>query len=188
MTEAQIEVLFQQLLGLGCRPPKALESAQGMAFAVKTWAEVLADIDPRSMQGAVMRYARSRESRFWPTPGVLVELIQDLQQAPDDQAGEQWGRLLRLASARGRSNPPGERWRLHDDPDIDAKMTAGLEAVGGWIALCNSTASQHTAHRAAFRQAYEAKTKAQQTQQERKAIGALIERRLGRLIDKGKKP
>lgn len=188
MTEAQIEVLFQQLLGLGCRPPKALESAQGMAFAVKTWAEVLADIEPRSMQGAVMRYARSRESRFWPTPGVLVELIQDLQQLPEDQAGEQWGRLLRLASARGRYNPPGERWRLHDDPAIDAKMAAGLEAVGGWIALCMSTTAQHTAHRAAFRQAYEAKTKSQQTQQERQAISGLIERKLSRLIDKKREP
>lgn len=187
MNESQIEVLFQQLLGLGCRPPKALESPQGMAFAVKTWAEVLADIEPRSMQGAVIRYARSKESRFWPTPGVLVELIEALEQADDDSADQQWGKLLRLCSARGRHNPPGERWKLHEDPKIHLKMMAGLQAVGGWQALCMSTTSQHVAHRSAFRSGYQASQVSQKNQQERKAIGDILEKRLGRLIDKRQK-
>ena len=157
MTESQIEVVFQQLLGLGCRPPKALSTPQGFAFAVQCWTRALRDICPERMATAVLRYSRSKESVWWPTPGVLVDLIEQTDVNPEDNADEMWGRLLSLCGSRGRDCPPDEENKLHDDPAISTKMMAGLSACGGWQMLCRSTHSENMSNRAAFRSAYQAK-------------------------------
>ncbi len=174
MNEAQIEVVFQQLFGLGCRPPKQLSTPQGLRFAVKTWAAVLADVPPDQMQIAVLRYSRSPESRWWPTPGVLVGLIEDANRASDDNADEMWGRLVGAVSSRGRSRPPTEEQPLHPDAAINQKMLAGVEACGGWRNLCVSTHRELMANRAAFRGAYEARQKAQDTQRQIQATTRLL--------------
>ena len=174
MTEAQIEVVFQKLLGLGCRPPKQMSTPQGLRFAVQTWAEVLADVHPQDLSNAVLRYARGSESVWWPTPGVLISLIEQGERDPSDNADEMWGMLLNQVARRGRYNAPTPEQPLHQDSAINSKLLAGVEACGGWNALCLSTQAENMANRAAFRSAYQAKGESMHTQQQIQATNRLL--------------
>ena len=175
MTENQIESMFQQLLGLGCRPPKQLSTPQGLRFAVQTWAGVLADVDPQDMARAVTRYARSSSSVWWPTPGALLSLIEDAQRPAFDNADEMWGTVVAAVGFRGRFRPPTEQDPIHGHASVNAKILAGIEACGGWRVLCISTHSEMVANRAAFRSAYEAKQQAMETRRQLEATERLLQ-------------
>ena len=134
--------------------PHAQLQEGGMEAAVTLYQSVLADLDDQEFEEAVYGYLRGG-SAFWPTPGQLLNFAPGRRAKAISDAGEAWGELLRMASDRGRNDPPGERWQLSAIPDKNKRMLSGLKAVGGWLTLCNSDSRDHTAHRAAFRTAYD---------------------------------
>ena len=134
--------------------PAPMLQEGGMEAAITIWQDVLSDLDDQAFEHAVFAYLRGG-SAFWPTPGQILHFAPGRKVKAISDAGEAWGELLRMASDHGRNDPPGERWSLSDDQDRNRRLSSGLQAVGGWQALCNSTARDHTAHRAAFRGAYE---------------------------------
>jgi hypothetical protein len=155
----------------------------GMEAAVTIWQDVLSDLDDQAFEQAIFAYLRGT-TPFWPLPGQLLQVAPGRKVKAISDAGEAWGELLRMASDHGRQEPPGERWQLSDDPDRNRRLSSGLQAVGGWRALCDSTARDHTAHRAAFRTAYENQGQWMEAVREERVIEAAAGQVL-KLEDKG---
>lgn len=165
-----IEMGLAALITAGCPSPSAHLQDGGMEAAVALYQALLPDLDDQAFEQAVFGYLRAG-SAFWPTPGQLLHFAPGTRVKEISDAGEAWGELLALASDHGRTDPPGERWRLAEDTDKERRMASGLLAVGGWQALCNSDTRDHTAHRAAFRTAYDNQGKWMEAVREDRAIG-----------------
>lgn len=122
-------------------PPEHADPAEKAACA-QLWCAVLADIDDDLVMTAALRHLRAgdRESSFWPTPARLLSLVTDPGHASGTAA---FGRLLHLAErhgSSGRPQPPnlGDPYRLAAAGSVEeAARTRGVEAVGGWAALCS---------------------------------------------------
>ena len=166
-----IEMGIAALMTAGCPSPQAHLQEGGMEAAIKLYQALLPDLDDQAFEEAIFGYLRAG-SAFWPTPGQLLTFAPGRKIKEISDAGEAWGELLSLASGHGRHDPPGDRWSLSDDPDKDRRMASGLLAVGGWTALCNSDTRDHTAHRAAFRTAYENQGRWMEAVREDRLIGA----------------
>lgn len=178
-----IEMGLAALATAGCPAPPAHLQEGGMEAAVKLYQALLPDLDDQAFEEAVFAYLRGG-SAFWPTPGQLLQVAPGRRVKTISDAGEAWGELLRMASDHGRQDPPGERWSLSDDPDRNRRLASGLQAVGGWQALCNSHTRDHTAHRAAFRGAYENQGQWMEAVREERVIEAAAGQVL-KLEDKG---
>jgi hypothetical protein len=175
---ADIAVAFATFKAAGCKPPTDHASDEGLDFALRVWTSVLADLEREQLLELVVAYVRTPGSKWWPTPGELLALRRD----DDDDALEQWGRLLILLGKRGRANPPtrlGElaptstTWSLSDDAEVDAALHAGLQALGGWRRACAMSERDQTANRAAFRDAYRSARRRASHRLERQAVAAI---------------
>ncbi len=186
-----VTTAFATFAAAGCRPPKAHETDEGLEFALRVWTAALADLDRDTLLELVIAFVRSPGSKWWPTPGELLALRGSVG---DDDALEQWGRLLGLLSSYGRANPPtlpseyeralelwnaGEAlpayppWVLSTDADVDAGMRAGLEGLGGWRAACKMSDRNEVANRAAFRDGYRSSRSRRSRGLEREAVAAI---------------
>lgn len=192
---SDVAIAFATFKAAGCKPPTDHASDEGLDFALRVWSGVLADLDREELLELVVAYVRTPGSKWWPTPGELLALRRD----DDDDALEQWGRLLTLLGRHGRANPPTpfglfeERrdahvearirngggnigpapWRLADDAELDGAMRSGLQALGGWRAACGMSDRDQTANRAAFRDAYRSARRRASRQLERQAVAAI---------------
>jgi len=169
---------FAALKAGGCKPPADFETDEGLGFALEVWLAVLSDLDGRSeLLELVVLYLRRPGSRWWPTPGQLLEL----RAAPADDALECWALFLAMVRKYGKSAPPVRLsalesslqqhgtfekeagrplypipWAMGENELQDAAMWAGLEALGGWRAAC-AMRENDAPSRATFRDAYRAR-------------------------------
>lgn len=183
LRRSDVAVAFATFKAAGCRPPADHASDEGLDFALRVWVAVLADLVRDELLELVIAYVRTPGSKWWPTPGQLLALRHN----DADDALEQWGRLLRLISSKGRNNPPvavgrldlalGEDpigpWSLGDEPELDEAMRAGLDALGGWRLACAMNERDQTASRAAFRDAYRSSGRRSFLSLERQAVAAI---------------
>lgn len=184
-----IKNVFGILSQVPCRPPPSFDPAT----AAEVWFMSLQDIADDDLIAAALAFARSSESDWWPALGKLLTFLPQRAQlvvTPED-ANVEWGYLLeQLRKRGGRYNPPfvgsGPKpvggWYLADDPIRRAALEAGLLAIGGWDALCNTTDEQIPAARAAFRKAYEATVARANRDREEGNIVALLEQRTGQKL------
>lgn len=91
-----------------------------------------------------------RFSQAW-QPDNVLPLARGASPPPD--AAEVWAMLEREAGRRGRTEPPGQAWDVHPDPDTAAAILAALRRAGGWSALCQA---DHPADLARMRSAFAA--------------------------------
>jgi hypothetical protein len=182
---SDVAVAFATFQTIGCRPPESHSSEAGLDFALRTWQAILDDLDRDELLELVVAYCRTPSSKFWPTPGELLAL----RTVDDDDALEQWGRLLEQLGRRGRDRPPtraseleqvragssgSSAWALAEhDLELDAAIHAGLEALGGWRAACLMHDGQAVANRAAFRDAYRNARRRTSRRLERRAVAAI---------------
>ena len=165
-----IAAVFERFQARGILSPEPWRTGsqeardRAMALSVATYADDLAGLSDEQFIAAAKAYALSGE-RFWPTPGQLLALVPVDPSAELMRSGDlAWGHILAgLGTKWGiyrwpwrQPGPPEDgRVRLHADPDADAALWAGIDAVGGWAAFCAGSPSD-AANRAAFRSAYEA--------------------------------
>lgn len=137
---------------------------RAMALSVATYADDLAGLTDEQFVAAAKTYALSGE-RFWPTPGQLLALVPTDPSVELLRSGDlAWGYLTSNRHRWGtyswpwrEAGPPQDgRTRLHADPDVEAALWAGIDAVGGWQGWCAMRVEGVAAERAAFRTAYEA--------------------------------
>ncbi len=177
-----IALAFATLEAGGSRPPASHASDRGLQLAVRVWSGLLADIDRTELLQAVTTYLRQPNSRFFPTPGVLLDLIPSRRRL--DDADQAFGELLALAKHGARGFPPLSLLELRQqapfswparvssdrtapgralnppfaldeaDPVRDGAMRVGLSALGGWSLFCEAADEASAADRAAFRAAY----------------------------------
>ena len=149
-----VEMAFGLLIAGGCKAPAMYATPKGMARGVEVYRRLLRDVSSDELLEAVASFLRSDELVSWPRPGLLLKHLPSRRALALDDSEITWGQLLSAVGRYGRMNPPGETWKLSDDPVQERKMMAGLQGCGGWLQLCNSRSSELVAHRAAYRSAY----------------------------------
>ena len=149
-----VEMAFGLLIAGGCKAPAMYATPKGMAKGVEVYRRLLRDVSADELLEAVASFLRSDEMVSWPRPGLLLKHLPSRRALALDDSDITWGELLSAVGRYGRSNPPGEAWKLSDDPMRERKMMAGLQGCGGWLQLCNSRSSELPSHRAAYRAAY----------------------------------
>ena len=149
-----VEMAFGLLIAGGCKAPAMYATPKGMARGVEVYRRLLRDVSSDELLEAVASFLRSDELVSWPRPGLLLKHLPSRRALALDDSDITWGELLSAVGRHGRMSPPGETWKLSDDPIKERKMMAGLQGCGGWLQLCNSRSSELTAHRAAYRSAY----------------------------------
>ena len=149
-----VEMAFGLLIAGGCKAPAMYGTPKGMAKGVEVYRRLLRDVSAAEMLEAVASFLRSDEVVSWPRPGLLLKHLPSRRALALDDSDITWGELLSAVGKHGRMDPPGETWKLSDDPIKARKMQAGLQGCGGWLQLCNSRSSELPSHRAAYRAAY----------------------------------
>lgn len=145
-------------------------------MVVALWSADLADLDDATLEAAGRAYRRStaEADRWFPTPGRLLAFTPERRVERIDDADEAWGKVIGIAQSKGRAAGLAEnrhRWDSAGE-DYGAALWAGIEACGGWIAICDSTQAEHGTMRAAFRGAYRSHRERQIAETEtRKVIG-----------------
>lgn len=143
--------MFLELSGL--KAPDILKSKESREAAIDAWTACLPDVDATDLKRAAIAYIRAGE-RFWPTPGQLLQHLPEKAATKVDDSDRAWGWLLRCVSSRGGyAGAPTSYSHLQDK---DRAIRAGVQACGGWQALCQAGPGDNTAHRASFRAAYRA--------------------------------
>lgn len=188
---------FMTILTAGVVPPAVWqqdgEAAQDQTVGV--WALLFGDVSDQQLEAAVLSWLRQPASRFWPTPGQIVEVLDRQSGQPRPDADAAYGRLLhqvrRHGLGRGPVTPgvyarehesverpmaPLGAWHLSDDPAEERAVWAGLAAIGGWGSLCLS-AEGDQAMAAQFRRAYdEESTRARHTASDARIFAAIAAR------------
>lgn len=114
MTDQTIELVFATLEAGGVRMPSSYHEDAGWTFAVQLWAGVLGDLEAQDLLSAAAVFLRSRDARFWPTPGQLLELVPGRRQL--DDADGTWGEILEGLRRYGRATPPTPAPTLRGTP------------------------------------------------------------------------
>ena len=83
-----IDSAFTTLEAAGCRPPATFQSSAARDQAITLWCELLHECDPNSLRKAVTKYLLGPESQYWPTPGLLLQLMEGLNTAEGSKATE----------------------------------------------------------------------------------------------------
>ena len=99
-----IAVVFATLEAGGVRKPASYSSDMGWSFALDLWSGLLSDVPADDLITATAGFLRSKDARFWPTPGQLLEHVPGRRSFDDGDAT--WGEVYGLACSKGRANPP----------------------------------------------------------------------------------
>jgi len=161
-----VSLAFAALEAAGSKPPASHATDEGLDLAIRVWVGILGDLEAAELLAAVVRYLRGPDCRWFPPPGVLLDLVPGRRLLDDSDAS--FGEVLELVRRYGRGNPPTpatrleakrehqrEAWALDaEDLDRDQALHDGIGSCGGWRGLCDMTQAQLGANRAAFRSAY----------------------------------
>lgn len=112
---------------------------------IQAYVRHLADLDPEVLRRAVARAIST--CRFLPTIAEIRQAAAELVDVAPD-AHEAWGMAMAEVQRVGRTGRPSFQ---------HARIHAAVQAIGGWVYLCESDA--YSADRAAFVKAYEAQTR-----------------------------
>lgn len=95
-------------------------------FAIGVWWQACQDMDLALIRAAFTSYATDpNRGHFAPKPADLIRVVRG---SSDDRALAAWSDLLGQVSSVGS----------YGAPSIDAPTRSGLEAIGGWHALCRA--------------------------------------------------
>lgn len=163
--------------------------------AAKVWGMVLGDLSDADLESAIMAYLRDEKvCQFWPQPGVILARAPG-RKAPIDDSAEAWGEAsswiqdsrnaigILYPSSRSRPAPwaegaPVDPGAPPRDPIRDAAIRAGVQTMGGAIALLNLgdphlSTDTLPALRKAFRDAYTSAKATALREVEGQAVAAL---------------
>lgn len=156
-----IVLIFEEWRAAGLRPPEALSSPVADAHAAIVWARLLSDLTDDDAWSAARVLARSGRS-FFPTAGELLTAARSAEAAVSMSGDEAWSLVAEKVRRHGYYDPPqppgGElergRWRLHEDPAVEARLWSALGTCGGWSGRCLLETAQVAAARASFREVF----------------------------------
>ena len=95
-------------------------------FAMSVWWEACKEFDLQAIRRAMTAHAKDPErGQFCPLP---ADIIRHLRSTTKDQALIAWQRVL------GQVGPVGR----YGAPKLSEPESAALQAIGGWLRLCNS--------------------------------------------------
>lgn len=113
-----------EAMGIVC-PSDAKAMARG-------WLAILADLSDDDLQGAVVSYLRSPESRYgWPKPGQLLEHVprRRIEQQQATLSGQEaWARVMAELGRFNVYNPHRPSWPCH--PERFDRIVRGLGGLG----------------------------------------------------------
>lgn len=185
---AAVLEFWQALEAAGYQRPPSLRG-QGKAAderlalidrSLGVWVALTQDAAPRELLAAGLLWLRQDRKGFWPTPGQVLQILQDARKLETLDGDAAWGEVLRAIrrygtrarpvrspmdleealaewAARGntdRSWSDSKPFLLHEDPTTAAALFAGVEALGGWGRACKTSEDTAMADRASFRAAY----------------------------------
>jgi hypothetical protein len=181
LKQTDVMAIFVMLESGGLRPPEVWQKPENRRIAVEVWQGALGDIGPQQLRVAAVAYLRT-PSPFWPTPGQLLALIPGRPEANLDDSDEAWGIVMEGISKHGWSSPPtpmgnpiGDgKWRYCEEEARCKAIEAGVQAAGGWRALCLGQEDQMAPARASFRAAYRTVMQRRAIEAEYQAIAGLL--------------
>lgn len=152
-------------------PP--IHDDEDLAALARAWLGLLFDITDDQLNAATVSYLRDPDCCEWyPQPGKILQHVPGRREADLDDGDELWGLVLTQARLVGGSSEP--TW-----PEAHAaRITAGLEACGGYRAVCAMSTDEHIAARASFR----AVTRTLKARSEHRAEDARVLRLVGGLL------
>jgi hypothetical protein len=106
------------------------------------YVDLLADLDPRAVDRAVDRLARTATKM--PVPSVVCREVLRERHGELPSALDAYGEVMREVARVGR----------YGQPELSALTRGSVDAIGGWRHVCDSTMPDAT--RAAFVKAYDA--------------------------------
>lgn len=187
--QAILEV-FKMFATVGLPGTPKLSDRQAVEAMLHVWAACCSGVTDDGLRAAAVSYLQDPGSEWFPRkPGTLLALVPGRQESEVDMADSAWGHAIHLVSKHGRDRGPGVvdfygmSWTWQDEagPYDPAALSAGVEALGGWRALCdvdNETTARHS-FRAAYRSMVERKRIAEREGNVIALLGTSPTKRLG---------
>tara|TARA_R110002020_G_scaffold323388_3_gene539130 strand:+ start:1264 stop:1710 length:447 start_codon:yes stop_codon:yes gene_type:complete len=118
-----IRLMFCTLEAAGFAPPRCYQTDAGLDQGVYVYAAVLDELTPAELSAAVLAWVRGVDP-FWPKPGQLLALVEDLAESQathptDRQARQRW---------RARRGERRRILRAAPAPDFDLRPRAAEES------------------------------------------------------------
>ena len=127
---------------------------------IAAWSDAMSDLPPEDVKAAVVQHVRN--SKFAPT----IAEIRSIARGPGGISPEEaWLEVHAQVRKHGWNGKP---------TFSDAKIEAGVKALGGWRSLCSLTTSEMGFARAHFLKFYGSFTARQEDAQERESVRHLM--------------
>ena len=127
---------------------------------IAVWSEFVSDLRPEALKAAVLQHVRN--SKFAPTIAEIRAIARGPEGLSPEEAWLEVHAQVRKVGWNGR-------------PEFsDAKIAAGVKALGGWRSLCSLTTSEMGFARAHFLKFYGSFVARQEDAQEREAVRHLM--------------
>ena len=127
---------------------------------IAVWAQFMEDLRPEDLKAAVLQHVRN--SKFAPT----IAEVRAIARGPGGISPEEaWLEVHAQVRKHGWNGKP---------TFSDAKVEAGVKALGGWRSLCSLTTSEMGFARAHFLKFYGSFTARQEDAQERESVRHLM--------------
>ena len=184
----------------GCKRPAGW-AREVLPQVFDMWISLLPDITNQQIAQAATSHVRDG-SAFWPTAG---QLLQRVKPKPTGHEWEPvWRRVLEGVRVARRDHPPSHEgptwaldhrmfmdsgggsisapWRISADPEVNSAALNAIEALGGWMLLCNTkTEELSTFRRMDFQRSFTARGDAGTKQIAHDISEQIIEQRQSRL-------
>ena len=136
--------------------------------ALDVWAAIMGDEGPQWILAGGLLWLRQDRRGFWPTPGQVLQALEDERKHATPSGDDGWGMASRLMSRWGTKARPCETqdevdetakaniaaFLLDPDPVVASALKAGIDALGSWRVFGRLDETDAAA-RASFRSAYE---------------------------------